>query len=261
MKPLQRSIDFKLNSIRSFPIILNQLATLHMAYCFSYDRAWMFVVWIDDRGELLEYDLFSRKSAHKEAWKRTLEIAKRTEFPWTIVIAKVGLMFNDELNRWLRYTTPSDTDKYRVAIVCIDMESGLHLHFQTHFPDASAFLDTAGQNKSQQASGFLDASGKSRVLGHTRYQQDGGQQSSSTQLINSEAQILVLNHRISYSHKRDQAYKGILRVEAITEKENWMMPLATGYLIQHSLPRKSVNPCMEQFNNVPFIAEVRYIGI
>jgi hypothetical protein len=215
----------------------------------------MSVVWIDDRGELLEYDLFSRKSAHKDAWKRTLEIARRTDFPWTIVIAKVGLMFNDELVHWLRYTS-SCTKKYRVAIISIDMESGLNLHLQTRFSDASTSLDITAQSKSQLSSAFLDASGKSRIIGHNQCQQNNNQNAGSTQLFDSETQILVLNHRISYSHKRDRAYKGILRIEAITEKESWMMPLATGYLIQHSLPNKSVNPCMEQFNNAPFIAEV-----
>lgn len=225
-----------------------------MAYCFSYDRAWMSVVWVDDHGELLEYELFSRKSAHKDAWKRTLEIAKRTEFPWTIVIAKIGLMFNDELVHWLRYTT-SNANKYRVAIIGVDMESGLNLHFQTNFPEDSTFSDIS-QNKNHQISTFLDASGNGRLMRHSGYQHESSPPASNVQLINNQVQILVLNHRVSYSHKRDRAYKGILRLEAVTEKENWMMPLATGYLIQHSLPNKSVNPCVEQFNNAPFIAEV-----
>ncbi|KAG2213915.1 hypothetical protein INT47_001184, partial [Mucor saturninus] len=58
---------------------------------------------------------------------------------------------------------------------------------------------------------------------------------------------------------RERAYKGILRTEAVTEKENWMTPLATGYMIYHALPNKNVNPCMEQFNNEPFVAEVHLI--
>lgn len=233
---------------------MEQNAVLHMAYCFSYDRAWMSVVWVDDRGELLEYDLFSRKTAFKEAWHRTLAIAKRTAFPWTIVIAKLGLMFNDELLYWLRYV--STAIQHRVTIVAMDMESGLNLHFNACYPSRDS---TATAASAQQQPSFLDAHGQTHAggMGYPREQQSKHRRpNSSTSTAVSEAQILLLNHRISYSQKRERAFKGILRPEAITEKENWMIPLATGYLIHHSLPNKNVNPCMEQFNNEAFVAEV-----
>ncbi|GAN07643.1 hypothetical protein MAM1_0170d07145 [Mucor ambiguus] len=256
-KPLQRTIKFKLNDIRPFPTIMEQNAVLHMAYCFSYDRAWMSVVWVDDRGELLQYDLYSRKTAFKEAWQRTLEIAKRTAFRWTIVITKLGLMFNDELLYWLRYVSTSI--EHQVTIVAMDVESGLHLHFNACYPNRDKV--TSQLQDSQQPS-FLDAQGKTHVavaggMNYGREQQGKHHQSNSTTCTAvSEAQILLLNHRISYSQKRERAYKGILRPEANTEEENWMIPLATGYLIHHSLPNKNVNPCMEQFNNEAFVAEV-----
>ncbi|KAL7327403.1 mediator of RNA polymerase II transcription subunit 13, variant 2 [Mucor circinelloides] len=258
-KPLQRTIKFKLNDIRPFPTIMEQNAVLHMAYCFSYDRAWMAVVWMDDRGELLEYDLFSRKTAFKEAWNRTLEIAKRTAFPWTIVIAKLGLMFNDELLYWLRYV--STAIEHRVTIVAMDLESGLNLHFSACYPNRDA---TAQQDDPRQPS-FLDAQGKTHTtasgLTYAREQGKHHRTNSNRSTDAGEAQILLLNHRISYSQKRERAYKGILRPEAITEKENWMTPLATGYLIHHSLPNKNVNPCMEQFNNEAFAAEVCFCPV
>lgn len=253
-KPLQRTIKFKLNDIRPYPAIMEQNAVLHMAYCFSYDRTWMSVVWVDDRGELLEYDLFNRKAAYKEAWNRTLEIAKRTAFPWTIVIAKLGLMFNDELVYWLRYV--STAIEHHVTIIAIDLESGLNLHFNACDPSRGN-----SQQHSLHQPPFLDENGKSHaVTGATNYsrEQDKLHRSSRISTGVSEAQILLLNHRISYSQKRERAYKGILRTEAITEKESWMIPLATGYLINHSLPNKNVNPCMEQFNNEAFVAEVSF---
>lgn len=248
-KPIPKTINFKLNDIRPFPILLDKDATLHVAYCFSYDRAWMAIVWTDERGELLEYSLFPRKAAYKDAWERTLEIAKRTDFPWTIIITKVGLMFHDELLYWLKYI--SNTHAYHVAIVALDLESELNLHFNTGYPDTKT---TSHIDRNQNTPTLLNSFGRSHTI--AGYQQEKSQIHARNVNIDNETQILLLNHRISYSQKRERAYKGILRTEAITEKENWMTPLATGYMIHHSLPNKNVNPCMEQFNNEPFVAEV-----
>lgn len=240
---------------------MEQNAVLHMAYCFSYDRAWMSVVWVDGRGELLEYGLFSRKTAYKEAWHRTLGITKRTAFRWTIVIAKLGLIFNDELVYWHRYV--STVVEHHVTIIAVDFESGLGLHFNACYPTSQN--NTNKQQQTATQAPFLDATGKSHIVASgMHYTREKEQQSKlhnntlcGVEGVN-EAQILLLNHRISYSQKRERAYKGILRAEAITEKENWMIPLATGYLIHHSLPNKSVNPCMEQFENEAFVAEVSF---
>ncbi|KAI7891231.1 mediator complex subunit 13 C-terminal-domain-containing protein [Mucor mucedo] len=249
-KPIPRSIDFKLNDIRAFPVLLEKEAKLHMAYCFSYNRAWMSIVWTDGSGELLEYALFPRKSAYKEAWERTLDIAKRTAFPWTVQITKVGLMFNEELLHWLKFISNTD---YGVNIVALDLESELNLHFNMGFPDTPFHVE-----RNQQAPTLLDSFGKSHTIGGYPPQEKNATQARNTDKVD-EAQILLLNHRISYSQKRERAYKGILRTEAVTEKENWMTPLATGYMIHHALPNKNVNPCMEQFNNEPFVAEVHLI--
>ncbi|KAI8080555.1 mediator complex subunit 13 C-terminal-domain-containing protein [Thamnidium elegans] len=249
-KPIPKKIQYKLNDIRAFPILLDQDANLHMAYCFSYDRVWMAVVWTDSQGELLEYALFPRKTAYRDAWERTLKIAKRTDFPWTIVITKVGLMFNDEYLHWMRYV--SNSHKYWITIIGIDLETGLNLHFNTSPMDTST-----GSDKNQLTPTLLNSSGNSQT---TRgYVQEKNTQNSHIDMMFNEAQSLVLNHRISYSQKRERAYKGILRTEAITEKERWMSPLATGYLIHHPIQNKNLNPCIEQFNNEPFVAEIHLL--
>jgi hypothetical protein len=67
---------------------------------------------------------------------------------------------------------------------------------------------------------------------------------------------VVLNHRVLYSQKRERAYKSILRTEALSETESWIMPLATGYLIHRLGAESDVNPVFEQANTKPFIAEV-----
>lgn len=260
-KPLLKAIQFKLDDIRPFPVILDQNAHLHMAYCFSYDRVWMSVVWIDGRGELLEYALFSRKSAFKEAWERTLKIAKRTDFPWTIVVTKIGLLFHEELVHWLKYIQSSNKEKYWVTIVGLDFETGLNLHLNPSCSPQSTKEEKSENVKSQpQTPTMVDPYGKQQhqhyMSPHQQQQRQKQKQQQQHEEGVYEAQCLLLNHRISYSQKRERAFKGMLRTEAITEKENWMTPLATGYLIHHSLPNKNMNPCMEQFNHEPFIAEV-----
>lgn len=249
---IPKKIQFELDDIRPFPVLLDQHRTLHLAYCFSYDRAWMSVAWIDNRGELLEYSLYPRKSAYKDAWERTLKIAHLTDFPWTIVVTKIGLMFNDELLHWLKYAM-SKENKYKFSIVGLDMESGLNLHFSGCFPEQTS--NTINE-RNQQPPTLLDSSGKSVRGIEKSYKLDSQSKASKDEIHGDTAQVLLLNHRISYSQKRERAYKCILRTEAVAERENWMTPLATGYLIQHALPNKSVNPCMEQFNNEPFVAEV-----
>lgn len=212
---------------------------LHMAYCFSYDRAWMIVVWTDDCGELLEYALFHRKTAYKDAWERTKQLIKRAGTLWTIVLAKIGLMFHDELLMWLRTMSDTKKGRQRITIISIDLESTLNIHFYPGIMSSS--IEEPNQDTSQYPYSPLENS------------KEGFNASKDM----TETQILVLNHRISYSHKREKAFKGILQVEAIADKENWITPLATGYLVHHSLPNKNLNPVMEQFNNDPFIAEVK----
>lgn len=104
-KDVPDQVAFSLSPSLNAPIILDQDATLHLAYGYSLDRRWMVVVWTDHRGELVEFAVLrasARQSApfvavFEEAWKRTKEIADQTDFVWTFVIVKLGLMFENEL--------------------------------------------------------------------------------------------------------------------------------------------------------------------
>ncbi|KAI7854657.1 mediator complex subunit 13 C-terminal-domain-containing protein [Circinella umbellata] len=123
-----------------FPeVIVDPAATLHMAYSFSLDRRWMVIVWSDHRGELLEFAVLEIQAASNkqpvsplvkvftEAWTRTRDIANRTGVAWSYVLAKIGLIFESELQAWLDafHTTTKKFDA-KVAIVSIDIESPLH---------------------------------------------------------------------------------------------------------------------------------------
>lgn len=70
----------------------------------------------------------------------------------------------------------------------------------------------------------------------------------------STTRALLLNHRIAYTRKRERASLGITLMESIMEPDDWMLPLASGYLI-HS-PSKNENASMEQLNYDPLIIEV-----
>lgn len=109
-KSVQNTIQFSLKrSLAPYPTLLDQSVFLHLAYCWSLDRRWFLCVWIDSRGELLEYAAFetgqevgediSRNLApvFSEAWERTLRLARRTGFSWNFVVGKLGLMYNEEL--------------------------------------------------------------------------------------------------------------------------------------------------------------------
>lgn len=72
--------------------------------------------------------------------------------------------------------------------------------------------------------------------------------------ITGATKTLLLNHRVAYSEQRAQvseAFVGGLNDEA---DGNWMLPLATGYLIH--IYAKPENPCREQINNEPLIMDV-----
>jgi hypothetical protein len=220
-KKIPEKIEYKTSNIRQFPVIANQDVTIHMTYCFSFNRNWMAVVWVDAHGNQLEHALFDRKAAYKEAWSRTLEIFQQYSLPGRIIITKIGLMFEDELLYWLRYVSQK-----KVVIVSLDIETGLGLHLYENEPTFDPLEP---------------------ILGKAR---------PSEKLHDDHVQSVVLNHRVLYSQKRERAYKSILRTEALSETESWIMPLATGYLIHRLGAESDVNPVFEQANTKPFIAEV-----
>ncbi|KAF7725867.1 mediator of RNA polymerase II transcription subunit 13 [Apophysomyces ossiformis] len=210
--------------------LLDPHRAIHMAYCFSIDRKWMAVVWTDNEGELLEYAVLNTtKAASKgrmwgvfeEAWNRTKEISQRTGMTWTYVIAKLGLMFEKELKVW-SCIIPKDES---VAIVNVDMESILQVDsLSNQYPDVA------------QAE-------PSQCNSHETEPTDSG-----------TTQILLLNHRIAYTRKRERASLGITLIASATEPEDWMLPLATGYLIH--TPSKDEGANAEQFGGNPLVLEV-----
>lgn len=252
-KPVQTSIPFQLKkALSSFPTILESHAVLHMGYCFSFDRRWMIIVWTDNRGELVEFTVLDNKrhqlpltTVFEEAWTKTREIAKRTGFAWTFVIAKIGLIFEEELQAWIKCITNEE----KVTIVSLDIESSLFVDssFDTHgmheTTNAAEPLNTPMMNASATAAAHAtQAANNKKVFNET---EAGG---------SGQTKTLLLNHRVAYSNKRERMSNGIVGMDPVSEDEEWMIPLASGYMIH--TPPSTENPNNELFNSSPLVIEV-----
>jgi hypothetical protein len=107
-KPPPTSIQYSTkNAYKDFPTALEHDVTMHIAYTFSLDNRWAIAVWIDARGEMLDFmvqkvDDHAGQSewqlhAIKEIWERTKHLCGRAGFSWKFTIGKLGLMFGNEL--------------------------------------------------------------------------------------------------------------------------------------------------------------------
>ncbi|KAI7864024.1 mediator complex subunit 13 C-terminal-domain-containing protein [Spinellus fusiger] len=255
-KPVPDTIQFSIkDALRPFPITLDDNAVLNLGYCFSLDRRWMIVVWTDHRGELIEYAILDYASSlnnrlssiFEEAWLRTKAVAKRTGFPWTIVIAKIGLMFEDELKAWTS-TIPSDE---KVIIVCVDIDSTLNLHFTNDDGNAS----TEPQQPLNTGYGLMSPTPNSSSMntGSPHH----ANSSNTAEMDPGDTHTLLLNHRVAYSQKRENISKGALLTGFSTQSEDWILPLASGYMI-HKAPRND-SSYKDQFNGNPLIMEVHLV--
>ncbi|KAI8149233.1 mediator complex subunit 13 C-terminal-domain-containing protein [Fennellomyces sp. T-0311] len=262
-KSIPDAIQYSLkNSTNTFPVIMDQNATLHMAYCFSLDRHWMIIVWTDNQGELLEFSVIHVKGkplsrAIDEAWRRTKEVAQRTGFQWTFVLAKIGLMFEDEMQAWIDFIPADD----KVAIVCVDIDSALRVHISTdqhqhqqqvpvmdypQTPGSSANTPTPETFSTPTSTTIPNVSSTATIR-----PMDAATDSTG------ETKALLLNHRVAYSKRRTQVTEGTVFDDNSEADERWMLPLATGYLIYSTA--KTENPCREQFNNEPLVMDVHLV--
>jgi hypothetical protein len=265
-KPIPDSVEFKLkNALGNFPTILESNAVLHLGYTFSLDKRWTIVVWTDNRGELVEFSILDNQQCKlslifEEIWHRTKQVAGRTGFPWTFVIAKIGLMFEEELQTWIQ-VVPSDE---KVAIVGLDMESSLHVSSTLDSADGGDLTGNTTPETMNTPTASGSAAGGSNVPimsgnngGATprRMAQPSSSSFEADNLSSSETKALLLNHRVAYSNKRERASYGILEIDSISDGETWMIPLASGYLIHSSPPTE--NPNNELFNSSPLVVEVK----
>ncbi|KAL0075005.1 mediator complex subunit 13 C-terminal-domain-containing protein [Phycomyces blakesleeanus] len=254
-KPIPETIRFSLKKpLSATPILLDRGAMLHLAYTFSVDKQWLIIVWSDHRGELLEYSVLkttnqsvrlSLEAMLTEIWTRTKEIAQRTGFVWTFTIAKLGLMFEDELKVWSTIV-PQDE---RMVMVCVDLHTSLqispsgpptpveyeNLSFQP-LTIPTITPETQSDTKNEQATTTED-------LGNNG-------------IGNGGVRSIMLNHRVAYSYLKEKTSYGQV-VADLKLDDCWMLPLSTGYMIYD--PPNEPTPCMEQYSNSPLAVEMHLI--
>ncbi|GAA5814037.1 hypothetical protein MFLAVUS_007527 [Mucor flavus] len=244
-KPIPATIPFKLKkALSAFPDILENHAVLHMGYCFSFDKRYMIIVWTDNRGELVEFSVLDNRPYHldlatvfEEAWVKTKEIAKRAGFAWTIVIAKIGLLFEHELQAWIQCISAEE----KVAIVSLDIESPLYI---SPTCDVRGMHDVSNMSDNLSTHNMMNTAATATTAGKKAVDTFGS----------GLTKALLLNHRVAYSNKRERASFGILGIDPVSEVEDWMIPLASGYMI-HSAP-VTENPNNELFNCNPLVIEI-----
>lgn len=249
-KPTSDQIHFSLKkALTTFPTIMENQAVLHMGYSFSLDSRWMIIVWTDNCGELVEFAILdiqekntSLITVFEDAWKRTKKISKKTGFTWTFVIAKLGLMFEEELKAWISLLPAEE----QVAIVSIDTESTLNVS-SSNTSDPRMMNDLSNplnpDSLGTSTPNMMNTGGASTPPGNKKVFTEGSNQTKA----------LLLNHRVAYSKKRERMSYGILRMDSAST-EDWMIPLASGYII-HTSP-STENPNSELFNCSPLILEV-----
>ncbi|CAO3698921.1 unnamed protein product [Rhizopus stolonifer] len=246
-------------ALTPFPNILENNAVLHLGYCFSFDKRWMIVVWTDNNGELIEFATIDRQlhnlsTAHmfEEAWRRTKSISKRTGFVWTFVIAKIGLLFEKELRVWLNCTGSEE----RVAIVCLDLESPLNI---SSVPSTSTVesptLPTAMDSINSNVPGLVNSANSIGNMGAGINNKKPIYPVDDHGLDQTKA--LLLNHRVAYSSKRERASLAMLNMDPSSNTENWMIPLASGYMIHTPSPTENTRHGL--FNCNPPVIEIHLV--
>ncbi|KAI9319187.1 mediator complex subunit 13 C-terminal-domain-containing protein [Dichotomocladium elegans] len=281
-KPILDTIQYTLKpSLNAFPTILETNAMLHLGYCYSFDRKCLILVWTDNQGEMLEYAVVFVNDQPLarviwDAWMRTQEVSRRTGFEWTFVISKLGLMFEEELQAWVD-CLPVDQ---KIAITCIDMNSALRLgasqllggstgtvasttsldypqtpgsSANTPTPETFSAMPTVSIRGSGVNATTTDVSASIGCM----ITAAGAITATNDTAMAGETRTLLLNHRVAYSKRRAQVTEGIITgIHDEAADNSWMLPLATGYLIQMS--QKPENPTRELFNNEPLIMDVSW---
>lgn len=250
-EPLPEKVQLNIkNPLITRPqIVQDTSATIHVAYTFSLDRRWMVVVWTDNRGTMMDFSVLEIQTdttigspltgVFKETWTRTKRMAERTGLQWNTVLAKMGLIFEGELQgkahllrdvylwvsmrtlKYILWTVWVDIveGEDKVAIVSLDIESPFHCSLSAPVTEISS------SNMNNSNPNIADITPPAAAAA-TAAQRAGPYDAPVAQLI-------VLNHRVGYSRRRVEAYQGNLAMDSVhSELEGWILSLATGYLVQ-----------------------------
>ncbi|ORZ01441.1 mediator complex subunit 13 C-terminal-domain-containing protein [Syncephalastrum racemosum] len=167
--------------------------TLHLAYRVT--PKWVVAIWTDHRGELLEFAVRARNHM-------PLEAAIQELWDHTETLMYAGVQWTCVITkvgllfeRELRaWKMHLIGDQFRVAIVSVQVDSSLRLHIEEQ-PQPASIHDFSHT----PTPGIFQSSSTT----------------NATTAEEGEAQTLLLNHRVAYC-----------------SRFQWMLPLASGYLVQ-----------------------------
>ncbi|KAI7866317.1 mediator complex subunit 13 C-terminal-domain-containing protein [Spinellus fusiger] len=234
-KPIPDIIRFVFKKPSSMiPAMLDRGAMMHVAYSFSMNGQWLVVVWTDHRGELLEHSTFKTSDKDffgvvlEQVWTRTKALAKRTQFTWTFVITRVGLMFESELKAWSSLASLDE----RLVIISMDLHDPLSLFTPGPFDKTEGDRDVV-------PSSLIPTPMTPETPSTAKERSSRGEGCTRS---------IVLNHRVAYSRLNERMAMGKVTRSRISNYE-WMLPMASGYMI-HDPPEHS-SLSMAQDSHLP----------
>ncbi|KAI9287343.1 mediator complex subunit 13 C-terminal-domain-containing protein [Umbelopsis sp. AD052] len=250
-KPPPTSIQYSTkNAYKDFPSALEHDVTMHIAYTFSIDNRWAIAVWIDARGEMIDFMVQKAEDhtrqaewqlhAIKEIWERTKHLCGRAGFSWKFTIGKLGLMFGNELADWIATVNNEEN----ISILALDYDSPFRV---SHESDST--MGAESSNTPSSSSGtptpetFTPGATPSMNIGSVSTQATP-KSADIFEPESGESHALLVNHRMAYSRRRQLTSSGILLNQDVAEQ--WMLPLASAYLLQ--VPVKAPAPSREQFS-------------
>ncbi|KAI7876414.1 hypothetical protein K492DRAFT_210351 [Lichtheimia hyalospora FSU 10163] len=238
-------------------VIVDSDAMLHMVYSFSLDRRWMIIVWSDHRGELVEFAVLEIQAAvspgkpngsplvqvFTEAWSRTKKLAHRTGFSWQYAIAKMGLIFESELQAWEDVLHSAGDHDEKVAIICIDIDSPLTIDiFLSNTNSSLSAEELTAQAMSQISERYTYSSASPTPTDSPRSKEN---KPKSQPIMDPSTLLILLNHRMAYSRQRVNIYQGDLSMESVNELDRWMLPLSSGYLVKQNETQEVAASCKQ----------------
>lgn len=136
-QPITRGIDFQIRNPPSSNI-LQENASMHIAYAQSVDERWITAAWSDNRGckqMTASYCLGRRGKplsrgftdvAH-EIWNTTFDLISIWKVHWRIIVTKVGPMDPQEVSDWITLAQTETKGAVALTLLAVDTNPSLQL--------------------------------------------------------------------------------------------------------------------------------------
>ncbi|KAI0301935.1 mediator complex subunit 13 C-terminal-domain-containing protein [Multifurca ochricompacta] len=177
---LARPLHTKVQFVRQFPTlsldVVDRHTLLHIGYRFSTCGKWIFACCVDQRGEAHDLAVWLLPSESPETfiaqhlWIFAVNVAKRANVEWRIVIAKLGSMDVRELEAWVRQLDKTaflrkELPMVHVSLVCVELDRTWA--FIAPYGNAKRPTSESRSSKTSLSSFMVDASSNTYRLGHS----------------------------------------------------------------------------------------------